>query len=73
MLPSQCRYLAPPSPRLPFPRTPAVGPREGPVSAPAWPFVRTLVDELQAHVLISAGNFVYRHLVMRRVEQNDVC
>ena len=34
-------FLALPSPRLSFPRTPAEGPREGPVSATAWPFVRT--------------------------------
>jgi len=29
---------------------PAVGPREGPVSAPAWPFVRPTLSEAKSDV-----------------------
>jgi len=32
-----------------------VGPREGPVSAPAWPLVRTRVDVQQSDGLIADG------------------
>ena len=50
-----------------------MGPREGPVSAPAWPFVRTLIDRHKFGVLIAAGTFLRRYLVLIRIEQNDAC
>ena len=43
----------------------------GPVSAPAWPSVRTLVDRQEFGVLITAGTFLHRYVDEIRIEKND--
>ena len=41
------------------------------MSAPAWPFVRTLVDRLKFGGLIAAGDFLHRYVDEIRIEKND--
>ena len=48
-----------------------MGPREGPVSAPAWPFGRTRFDRLKFGGLIAAGNFLHRYVDEIRIEKDD--
>lgn len=47
------------------------GAARGPVSAPAWPFVRTLVDAQQSDDLVAFGTFLHRNVGVILIEFDD--